>query len=254
MKVFLLSSLLLLGIFVGTSFGLPVLPTGSIYDTYLHSKDNESGQRGLDVIGSDYYFQIFGHRWSEVSGSDSDNSRLEIFLSWNLDWDTKHLGAKLGDVFLDDPADGDYRPDNFIALRDHSSAYDPNVIYSQGQENIDRGKIYTAAKLFRSNDYYDISTSSYGDNEIVTGFGEVVGQINSLAWVKDENYGGGTGFNVIDIIFKDREYANWNVRFAYTCGNDVHAPVPEPATMLLLGTGLIGLAGFGRRKFKKNVS
>jgi len=33
-------------------------------------------------------------------------------------------------------------------------------------------------------------------------------------------------------------------------GDTPHA-TPEPATLILLGTGLVGLAGYGRKRFKK---
>ena len=44
---------------------------------------------------------------------------------------------------------------------------------------------------------------------------------------------------------------NWNVNHSGTKVKHDTAPVPEPATILLFGLGMVGIAVFGRRRFRR---
>ena len=57
--------------------------------------------------------------------------------------------------------------------------------------------------------------------------------------------GGSQGLSVLDL-----DHVAWAVREGDSFPGGQN-PVPEPTTMLLFGAGLVGLAGFGRKKFKK---
>jgi len=64
----------------------------------------------------------------------------------------------------------------------------------------------------------------------------------------------GSNFDLVCTI--PRSYFSWHFDGNFDYGNDPDchhhtAEAPEPATLLLLGSGLIELAGLARRKFKK---
>jgi hypothetical protein len=67
-----------------------------------------------------------------------------------------------------------------------------------------------------------------------------------------------SGFDLSFIYLIDSSWDGvFTAHFTMQCGNDNlmgkgTAPVPEPATMLLLGTGLLGIAGVGRKKLFKS--
>lgn len=82
--------------------------------------------------------------------------------------------------------------------------------------------------------FFTLGAIDFGDPET---FGyDYNGATGGLMEVDFNNLAGVTGGTSVDITARI---------------TNVHDPIPEPATMVLLGFGIIGLAGISRKKFKK---
>ncbi len=204
-----------------------------------------SSQTGFSYTINDTVGDRIGNWAFEIYGIDvlKTETNLAISLYTNYPQSGYTVGSWatfVGDLAIDANHDGIY--EYGFALTDHNG--------------LSAGQLYNVSEWYTSNFYSPSSGYIYNKDKIVTiKSGTYVGEATSWGWGA---LSGGPDYK-IDINLATALFSGLGEEIglywaAATCANDYvegTAPIPEPATMLLFGSGLIGIAALLRKKVKK---
>jgi hypothetical protein len=197
-----------------------ILPSPAHSGTYTFSPS----QSDLGELDHNNYYK-WGIKWNLPSGETITGATLTYKNIYDWTQETDHLYTHLLDK-VKDPNGPSHLPNWF-----NNGGY--STITITGTDNEGGGDKFTGKGLFLG-DWHDPGGGFPSNFDLVYTM-----PASHFSWLSDGNFGFG--------IDPDCHYYNDGITFNITTTHEA----PEPATMFLLGSGLIGLAALARRKFKK---